>query len=126
MEEVKSEGLTLAPGAASRATDSARAFRRAGGWWLATLRVAWANCVRLSVKAVRVADPHEPLDRLAENLKEELTIRIDLEDGLACVAATRDVIQSSLVLQLRLSPLKELHSNSKLLTTSSQLRRVRA
>lgn len=61
---------------------------------MATLHVAWANCVRLSGQAVRVADPPEPLDRLAENLKEELMIRIDQKDGLTRIAPARETARS--------------------------------
>ena len=39
------------------------------------------------------------MDRLAENLKEELTIRIGQKDGLARVPAAGDVVERAFVLE---------------------------
>jgi len=46
-----------------------------GGWQRFAL--LGANCVRLIVCDVRVADSPEPLRGVGKNLKEQLTIRID-------------------------------------------------
>jgi hypothetical protein len=50
-----------------------------------------ANCVRLTVCGVGMADPAETLDHVAEELQERLAIRIHEEDALPRVAAARNV-----------------------------------
>jgi hypothetical protein len=55
-----------------------------------------ANCVRLIVRGVGVAAPVEPLDGLRQNLEEELTVGVDEEDLVACVAAAGDMVESTL------------------------------
>ena len=62
-----------------------------GGWQRCAL--LGANCVRLIVRGVGVAEPVEPLHGLRQNLKEQLSIGIDEEDLATGIAAAGDMVQ---------------------------------
>jgi len=55
---------------------------------VATLSVAWANCVRLSAQAVGVTQPVEPVDDLMNGLQERLAIGVINKRSLPSISAT--------------------------------------
>jgi len=73
------------------ATGSATASRREDDSDWQRCALLGANCVRLIVRGVGVADPTEAVDRVGKRVEEELAIRIDEGDVLPRVAPARDV-----------------------------------